>query len=71
MTGIVSGVGRILGLSSPKRPAPVPIVSRDDAAIAADVERDLRKRRGSAADMLLGPMGAEAPTTPAKILTGQ
>jgi hypothetical protein len=58
--------GGILGLgatlfakkSKPKMlPKPA---TRDDAAAAIEQEDELRRRRGSAADILTGPRGAEA-----------
>lgn len=56
---------KLLGLV-PKVPKPnsgpmVPkAATRDDARDAAMLEDDLRKRRGGAADILTGGMGAEA-----------
>jgi hypothetical protein len=42
---------------------PVKPVSRDDAREAADRDDELRRRRGGAADILMGAAGAEAGTT--------
>ena len=79
MSGVFGTIGKILspigGLLFGKKPAdppsPLPIPTRDDAAAATQRDDELRRRRGTAADQLLGPAGAEAPTVSAKTLTGQ
>ena len=47
----------------PTPPAAPPAPTRDDAQTAAAAQDALRARRGSAADMLTGPSGAEAGAT--------
>lgn len=73
LQSVVSAPFKALGLISkpPKPPAPLPAPTRDDAAAAAMADDRLRKRRGAAADMLLGPAGAEPSQTFAKALTGE
>lgn len=46
-----------------KAPGPTPAVTRDDARDAGELEENIRKRRGGAADILTGGMGAEAGAT--------
>lgn len=50
-------------LKKPKVPALVPTATRDDAGAQDEAVQRLRKRRGAAANELLGPAGAEAGTT--------
>ena len=70
---ILSPLGAAIGLfggkSGPKMlPGPV---TRDDAREAADRDRELRMRRGAAADMLTGTQGAEAAASSiGRIVTG-
>lgn len=82
MTGVVgkilSPVGSIVGgllkgPKAPKLPAAQPVATRDDAADAQARDDEIRRRRGSASNMLLGPQGAEADagSTATKLLTGQ
>lgn len=80
MTKVLGTVGKVLlspaasvaGLfkGPPKPQAALPNPTRDDAAAATAREDEVRKRRGSAADMLLGPAAGEASTTK-KVLTGE
>jgi hypothetical protein len=46
-------------------------VTRDDAAAAVARDDEVRRRRGSAADILLGPAAGEAQGITAKMLTGE
>lgn len=57
--------------STPKAPVAQPAATRDDAAIAAARDDEVRRRRGGMANQLLGLSGAEAGVTAAKQLTGQ
>lgn len=51
---------KLLGLKM-KKPPPAPAMpTRDDAADAAARQDELRRRRGSGADQVTGPSGAEA-----------
>jgi hypothetical protein len=75
---IASPVGSIVGgligkPKAPKLPGMTPVATRDDAADAQARDDEIRRRRGSAANMLLGPQGAEADAavTATKMLTGQ
>ncbi|MFZ5704923.1 MAG: hypothetical protein ACOY5R_06610 [Pseudomonadota bacterium] len=54
----------------PKMPAPVPVATRDMAAENAAASDEIRKRRGAAANVLMGFTGAEASTAGAKALLG-
>lgn len=65
VAGIVRAPLKLLGLipKMPKAPAPTKPVTRDDARLAADRDRELSARRGGAADMLTGSGGAEAGST--------
>lgn len=47
----------------PGAPASQGPVTRDDAREAADRDEEMRKRRGGAADMITGAIGAEAGAT--------
>lgn len=50
---------------------PLPEARRDDAAELAAREDELRRRKGSAADMILsGSAGAEAAIAPGKLVLG-
>lgn len=54
----------------PQRGAPL-VARRDDAAELAARDDELRRRRGSAADMILnGSAGAEAALAPGKLVLG-
>jgi hypothetical protein len=70
--GGAAGTAAASALKSKPKPimAPRP-ATRDDAA--ADVARadEIRRRRGSAADILLGPAAGEATGMTAKTLTGE
>lgn len=56
-----------------KLPTAQPVATRDNAADAQARDDEIRRRRGSASNMLLGPQGAEADagSTATKLLTGQ
>lgn len=54
----------------PKLPARQIVPTRNDAAIAANQDRQFRQRRGAAANELTGG-GAEAPSPGGKQLLGQ
>ena len=74
ISGIIGAGATVASLAMRKTPkplAPQPVATRDDAAAATQVDDALRRRRGSAADMLLGPAGAEAAPTPTKVLLGE
>lgn len=77
---ITKPLGKVVGAATslftpkaPKIPGAQPTATRDDAADAVARDDELRRRRGSAANLLLGPSGAEAQagTTATKMLTGQ
>lgn len=80
MSGVLKTVGKVLispvtaaaGLfKGPARPlAALPSPTRDDAAVEMARDDEIRRRRGSAADIMLGPAAGEARTT-AKVLTGE
>jgi len=55
-------------LKPPKVPAMTPPVSRDDAEAGNEALQKLRRRRGQAANELLGPAGAEAGANPIKTM---
>ena len=70
---LISPVGAALGLFGGKsKPALLPgPVTRDEAREEADRERELRMRRGAAADMLTGTRGAEAAASSiGRVVTG-
>lgn len=82
MTGIIKGAispvvgiakGLIGGSPKIKLPGVTPVATRDDAADAVARDDEIRRRKGSASNMLLGSQGAEAAagTTATKMLTGQ
>lgn len=81
MTGVLKTVGSVVAapfkavgslISGPGKP-PVPIAppTRDDAAAETARDDEIRRRRGAAADMLLGPAAGEASGVTAKVLTGE
>lgn len=56
-------------LGKPKKMGPPPgMVTRDDAAVAAARDDILRRRKGSGADAVTGPRGAEAGSGAATLL---
>lgn len=60
---VASGVLKAVGLvSTPgKPPKALPTVTRDDAAAQVQLNDELLRRKGGAADILTGSGGAEAP----------
>jgi hypothetical protein len=73
---LISGIGAaaagVKALTGGKKPpAPVAPVSRDDAAAEAARDDEIRRRRGSAADTILGPAAGEAQGVTVKTLTGE
>jgi hypothetical protein len=73
MVSKVFGVlGSVLGIGGkPKAPIqPLPQATRDDAKAAAMANDELLRRKGGAADMLTGAMGAEAPRSGGKLTLG-
>lgn len=72
--GLVNSVGQLFKKpKAPALPAPQPIATRDDAIAQEQADDAMRRRRGTAANLLLGPQGAEAASsaTATKLLTGQ
>jgi hypothetical protein len=59
---------KLFGLKTPHVPGPTPMPTRDDAADLAAREDQLRRRKGSAADQITGPKGAEAGSGAATLL---
>jgi hypothetical protein len=61
LTSVLSAPLQAIGLipKTPKMPAPLPQVDPDQARIAAEQNDELASRRGGAADILTGSMGAE------------
>lgn len=59
---IVSAPLKAIGLipKTPQLPAPTPVPTRDDARQAVAMDDALKRRRGGAADIVTGRMGAEA-----------
>lgn len=58
----------------PKAPAPVvapPVPTVDQAAVRAEDEMRMRRRRGRSPYILAGRVKAAAPTVASKVLTGQ
>jgi hypothetical protein len=51
--------------------APLPTATRDDARIITDRGDELRKRRGTSADILLGASAGEVMGVNPKVLTGE
>lgn len=58
-TGLI-GLGSSLLSKKKALPAPLPNATRDDAAVLAERNMELLRRRGAAADMLTGTGGSEA-----------
>lgn len=54
----------------PAIPAPLPVAQRDAAAIAAQTDDELAKRRGGAADIITGVGGAEPTAATGKATLG-
>lgn len=54
LAGLLLGGGK-----KPKPVQPLPQATRDDAAAIASADDELRRRKGSAADMITGVRGAE------------
>jgi len=69
---VLSPILKAVGLvqSPGKPPAPVPTVTRDDAAAQIQADDELRRRKGAAADIVNGTGGAEAPLTGGKLTLG-
>ncbi|MDX3883597.1 MAG: hypothetical protein QHC65_04185 [Sphingomonas sp.] len=66
--GLLKAVGLV---STPgKPPAALPSVTRDTAAEQQRDQDELRRRRGSAADIVTGPDGAEAVLSGGKLILG-
>jgi hypothetical protein len=60
MAGLFKGIGHLLFGSPVQPPVPPPVVTRQDADVLAQRDEDqLRRRQGSAADILTGSAGAE------------
>lgn len=58
----------------PKAPTPIappPVPTLDQAAIRAEDEMRMRRRRGRSPYILAGRVKAAAPTVASKVLTGQ
>lgn len=61
----------ILGKNKKKTVAqPLPTATRDDASALAMQEDEIRRRKGSAADILTGSTGAEAALSGGKLVLG-
>lgn len=63
---VLGGIGKLLGVGAGKQQqvAALPAPTRDDAAAMVEREDRLRRRKGSASDMIVnGSSGAE-PTSP-------
>lgn len=57
--------------SAAQQPSMLPTATRDDARSMIDREDALRRRKGSAADMILnGSTGAEAALAPGRLVLG-
>lgn len=54
------GAGASMLMNKPKAPSPVLQPTKDEAADRANQRDQLSRRRGSGANELLGPLGAEA-----------
>lgn len=72
---VLSPISNVLSVhapKAPKQPVAQPVATRDDAIAAAQADDEMRRRRGTAANLLLGPSGAEAApgSTATKLLTG-
>lgn len=68
MTGVIPLVGSVVGgllfgkKKAPAQPAPVLAPQRNEAREAADARDRVSKRRGVAANLILGAGGAESST---------
>lgn len=74
--GLAKGVGAALKaigvISTPAPPpAPLPTVTRDDAAARSAANDELLRRKGGSADILNGTGGAEAPLSGGKLTLGR
>jgi hypothetical protein len=72
--GIIGGAIKLATSKAPKPLAPQPAATRDDAAAETARDDALRRRRGSAANMLLGEAGSASSSgtsMSAKALTGE
>lgn len=69
---ILSAPLKLLGLvqTPGKPPAPLPTVTRDEAAAKSASMDELRRRKGAAADIVNGTGGAEAALTGGKLTLG-
>ena len=68
ITAPIGLIGKAVGgiIKKPKKsamPSALPTPTRDDARERVDIEDELRRRRGGAADLLTGSRGAEAGAT--------
>lgn len=63
---------KLLGIipKAPRLPAPTPTVTRDDITQRIDLEDELRRRRGGAADIMTGARGAEPAAATGKATLG-
>lgn len=63
----------LLGGKDPRLsgPEPPPLPPGIDDATRTQIERDRKRRRGRAATVLTGPLGAGTPETAAKVLIGE
>ncbi len=69
--GGLLGLGlKLFGGGSKKPAAQLPTATRDDAVTAIERDDALRRRQGSAADMLTGIRGAEAAGTTGHFILG-
>lgn len=50
---------------------PLPTATRDDVRARVDRQDELRRRKGTSADILLGPAAGEATNISPKVLTGE
>lgn len=64
LEGLLGGLGGLLFGALSKKPAPpavpLPVATRDDATAAQQQDDALRRRQGSASDILTGTKGLEA-----------
>jgi hypothetical protein len=70
--GLIGGplVKAVFGGKKKKPVQPLPQATRDDAQALADQEDELRRRKGGAADILTGTMGAEAALSGGRLVIG-
>lgn len=67
------GLGASSLLAKPKAPTmaqPLPAATRDDAAAAANLNDELLRRKGGAADIITGVRGAEPASSGLKTVLG-